>query len=93
MKKEVQDFYKAEIVTADFSESTITLLIEGDFRVKTGEYFVVSKEALQNFANDAFYDQRKICAEIYNENLGHTQPDNYLYNAILEAEQPEFPNL
>ena len=50
-------------------------------------------EALQNFADKICYEQCKHCAEVYNENLGYTQPDNSLYNAMVEAKQPKIDEL
>ncbi|MDR2628103.1 MAG: hypothetical protein LBC40_08745 [Dysgonamonadaceae bacterium] len=50
-------------------------------------------DALQNFATEICREQCKICADIYNENLGYTQSDNYLYNKILEAENPNIEEL
>ena len=69
----------------DFKERTKGLNIMGQIRL--------FPEALQNFADKICEEQCEICANIYQENLGHTQPDNYLYNAILCAEQPDIEEL
>jgi hypothetical protein len=55
--------YTAEMLSADFEENTITFLIDGDFSVKAGKYFIFSKEDLQNFADRICEKQRESCIE------------------------------
>jgi hypothetical protein len=50
-------------------------------------------EALQNFADRICEEQRKLCADLYNEEIGYKEPDNNIYNRILEYEQPKIDEL
>jgi hypothetical protein len=50
-------------------------------------------EALQNFTDRICEEQRKLCADVYNEEIGYKEPDNNIYNRILEYEQPEIEEI
>jgi hypothetical protein len=50
-------------------------------------------EALQNFADRICKEQRKLYADLYNEEIGYKQPDNFIYNRILEYKQPKIEEL
>jgi hypothetical protein len=47
-------------------------------------------EAFKKIVDDLSYDQRVNCANIYNDELGYTQPDNYLYIRLLKCAQPNY---
>lgn len=89
---EQKEFYKGIIVTADFEEKTITLLIDGNFSVRVGEFYVISKEALQNFAESICKKQRENCSDAYVEKY-EDQFEEVVHKAILNAEHPKIDKL
>ena len=87
---ELKDFYKAEIVTANFEENTITFVIEGDFSVRAGKYFIFKKEALQNFTDKICEKQRDLCAD---RAYTSKREGKDLYSYVANTEQPKLEDL
>ena len=88
---ELKEFYKGEMVTCDFQENTMTFEIEGDFKVVAGEYFIFSKEALQNYTDKICKKQRENCKDdlFMSDLLDWRQAGN----VILSAEQPKIEEI
>jgi hypothetical protein len=56
-------------------------------------YYELFPEALQNFADRVCEKQREICAGYYFDNIPYEYHENWMYNGILEAEQPKIEEL
>ena len=44
--------FKAELVTGDFSENTMTFEIKGEMTLKAGEYVILTKEEFEDIKRE-----------------------------------------
>jgi len=87
---ELNGFYKAEMLTANLEKNTITFKIEGDFKIKSGKYFIFSEKAMREFKNLICEKQKEICLRFFNECQDFIGIDN---SALEDIKQPKIEDL
>jgi len=86
---EIKEFYKGKLLTGDFEKNAMEFVIDGDFVLKAGNYYIISDEALQNFTNKICERQRYICASDSRMKAGR----NNIANAIINSPKPKIEDI
>ena len=55
--------YKAELISGDFEDNTITFEIEGEMTLRAGDYVILAKEEFEKNENELI-DLRRYCQEM-----------------------------